>query len=732
MDVEAEVLAKTLFRFSQCCFWGRTMVYPGLWALLVLAIALFDPAVAQAADVQARTMSAPLPAGGSCADPLWLTHGLDAYTLLRCESDAWVEERLGRVGATDTTLGGRRQVATYGVAAGAQRMTGPAVQRAFIDALKSIGATVLTADDNQARTVATQTNAAGTFWFIFVPLEGSSDARTSYSLTTWMIVPMPQDVEAQALAAKPPSGGACADPSWLVRGPANYKRVSCDAKEWTTLALRGLVDGDHTVEGSQSVASYALSDPSNRPSSVFLQRNFLAAFKAIGAKVLSKEDDGERVVATQARPAGEVWYLYGATGGGAFNLTTMVSSPFVQEVTARALTEKPSTDAPCGDPPWLTHSLSYFKAAGCDVRDWDAVTLRGLPGGERPLTGLRTSVDYVIADPARRPPGTLVQRNFLNALKAIGAKIVSDEKDEGRVVATQATPAGETWYIYLAGSGDSETRTSYSLTTLVSGPFVQEVTVRPMPDGVTTSGKVCANPPWLAAQFAGYAVSRCEYEDLAPLKVKLPDGERTLVGRALSVIYENADRHHVRIAASVRRNYVDALQAAGAKLVSDPQDKSIAVLIQTVAGADYWFIYRMGNGDVDTVANYTLQTLQVGGPPPKACKLEVYGVNFDFDKSVLRSDSEPVLRQVLALFTGTPEFAAEIGGHTDNVGKPAYNLKLSDARAGAVKKWLVTNGVQGSRVTSKGYGDTLPLVPNTSDENRFKNRRVELKRMNCL
>ncbi|HJW40803.1 MAG TPA: OmpA family protein [Rhizomicrobium sp.] len=126
-----------------------------------------------------------------------------------------------------------------------------------------------------------------------------------------------------------------------------------------------------------------------------------------------------------------------------------------------------------------------------------------------------------------------------------------------------------------------------------------------------------------------------------------------------------------------------------------------------------------------------IATLTAGTPPPKACTIEVYGVNFDFNKSDLRPDSEPVLRQVLALFTGTPAFSAEVSGHTDNVGTPAYNMKLSDARAAAVKAWLVSQGVAAARVTSRGYGDTQPLVPNTTDQNRFKNRRVELRRKNC-
>ena len=92
-----------------------------------------------------------------------------------------------------------------------------------------------------------------------------------------------------------------------------------------------------------------------------------------------------------------------------------------------------------------------------------------------------------------------------------------------------------------------------------------------------------------------------------------------------------------------------------------------------------------------TIVLQAMKTEQprIGGPAPNACTIEVYGVNFDFDKAQPRADSEPMLKQVLALFTGTPSFSAEIGGHTDTVGTEAYNIKLSDARAAAVKNWLV-------------------------------------------
>ncbi len=125
------------------------------------------------------------------------------------------------------------------------------------------------------------------------------------------------------------------------------------------------------------------------------------------------------------------------------------------------------------------------------------------------------------------------------------------------------------------------------------------------------------------------------------------------------------------------------------------------------------------------------EQLKVGGPPPTACAIVIYGVNFDFDKAALRPDSEPMLQQVLALFTRNPAFSAEVGGHTDNVGTADYNARLSDARAAAVKAWLIGHGVVPARVSSRGYGDSRPLVPNTTDENRFKNRRVELRTAAC-
>ncbi len=103
------------------------------------------------------------------------------------------------------------------------------------------------------------------------------------------------------------------------------------------------------------------------------------------------------------------------------------------------------------------------------------------------------------------------------------------------------------------------------------------------------------------------------------------------------------------------------------------------------------------------------------------------GILFATGKADLKPESRPVLKEIAGTLTQHADLKILIEGHTDNVGSPASNLTLSDARAAAVKAALVADfGVDGARITTKGLGDTKPAAPNTTPVGRAQNRRVEV------
>ena len=100
-------------------------------------------------------------------------------------------------------------------------------------------------------------------------------------------------------------------------------------------------------------------------------------------------------------------------------------------------------------------------------------------------------------------------------------------------------------------------------------------------------------------------------------------------------------------------------------------------------------------------------------------------VLFDTNKATIRKESFDLLDQVAKVFLEHPEIKRVlVEGHTDDVGKDESNLKLSDNRAKAVVANLTKKGVEAARLDAKGFGETKPVVPNDSKENRQKNRRV--------
>jgi outer membrane protein OmpA-like peptidoglycan-associated protein len=118
----------------------------------------------------------------------------------------------------------------------------------------------------------------------------------------------------------------------------------------------------------------------------------------------------------------------------------------------------------------------------------------------------------------------------------------------------------------------------------------------------------------------------------------------------------------------------------------------------------------------------TLRYKRLPPPPP----FVLSGVNFDTNKATLRSDSENKLDVVAEFMRLKKSARVEISGHTDNVGNARSNKTLSGKRADACRAYLISRGIDGSRITAVGRGAERPLAPNDTDENRQKNRRIEV------
>ena len=101
--------------------------------------------------------------------------------------------------------------------------------------------------------------------------------------------------------------------------------------------------------------------------------------------------------------------------------------------------------------------------------------------------------------------------------------------------------------------------------------------------------------------------------------------------------------------------------------------------------------------------------------------------NFETGKATLQPESYAVLDELVAYLNRKDDEKIELGGHTDNVGSAASNMKLSLDRANTVRAYLLTKGIDPDRVTAKGYGLTQPIADNKSEEGRAQNRRTEVK-----
>lgn len=130
---------------------------------------------------------------------------------------------------------------------------------------------------------------------------------------------------------------------------------------------------------------------------------------------------------------------------------------------------------------------------------------------------------------------------------------------------------------------------------------------------------------------------------------------------------------------------------------------------------------------LETVATTTTTTLVAKALPTAEKVTFAADALFDFDKSVLKSEGKAKIDDFASKLQTINLEVIIATGHTDSVGKDEYNQKLSIRRAEAVKAYIVSKGVEGSRVYTEGKGEKQPVADNKSSAGRAKNRRVEIE-----
>jgi outer membrane protein OmpA-like peptidoglycan-associated protein len=162
----------------------------------------------------------------------------------------------------------------------------------------------------------------------------------------------------------------------------------------------------------------------------------------------------------------------------------------------------------------------------------------------------------------------------------------------------------------------------------------------------------------------------------------------------------------------------NGLQMIVGKVVKDGNE--LWVEVATLSGDDYYLTVVLKElMKQDVTASAMFETLNRDG------HIALY-INFDTGKSVVKPESQPIIEQIVQMMNSNPDLKIGVEGHTDNVGTPASNKTLSEARAKSVVSAITGQGISTDRLNPAGYGQDKPIADNNTEEGRAKNRRVEL------
>ncbi len=189
-------------------------------------------------------------------------------------------------------------------------------------------------------------------------------------------------------------------------------------------------------------------------------------------------------------------------------------------------------------------------------------------------------------------------------------------------------------------------------------------------------------------------------------------------GKIVKATVQLIDLETTRSAGTVQNN-----TATGEYLICLPPNKNYALNINAPG-----YLFYSENFEFKSISplepmRKNIQLKPISGGE----KVVLDNIFFEVGKAELRSESKVELQKIFTFLTENKDVRLEISGHTDNTGDKIANQKLSENRAKSVVSFLTMKGIEASRLVAKGYGDTQPIYPNTTMENKSKNRRTEMK-----
>ena len=234
--------------------------------------------------------------------------------------------------------------------------------------------------------------------------------------------------------------------------------------------------------------------------------------------------------------------------------------------------------------------------------------------------------------------------------------------------------------------------------------------------------------------FEKYSTYEFRYKEKSKTKKINKSGKYWYLNYSFLTENNKTDKSFSRT--EILQNYKEAAQKINAQVLYEISGK-LTFVIKYDTGQEIWVFVAARSGTyelhiIETEAFIQQLTFDVNSIKDALItsgKIDIYGINFNTDSDKLLPGSEKILIEIVKLLQQETTLKIGINGHTDNIGENSYNQKLSEKRAVTVKNFLVLYNINPNRLETRGFGEEKPVATNETEQGRFKNRRVELTRL---